>query len=201
MPKTLVVGAMGRMGQCVRAAIAESPQLELGAALEVRGHPSVGDSIAGAIKISDDPKAALSACEIAIDFTTPEATLEVMRAAAEAGVAYVCGTTGFSETQRAEIGDLAARIPIVHAPNFSVSVNILAWLTQEAARKLGSTTPTNATHRVEPRCTSPRRLQPGGARSSQTTLCSSARAIPAPDPRMRSASRRFAAETSRANTP
>ncbi len=137
MPKTLVVGAMGRMGQCVRAAIAESPQLALRAALEVRGHPSVGDSIAGAIKISDDPKAALSACEIAIDFTTPEATLEVMRAAAEAGVAYVCGTTGFSDTQRAEIGDLAARIPIVHAPNFSVSVNILAWLTREAARKLG----------------------------------------------------------------
>jgi 4-hydroxy-tetrahydrodipicolinate reductase len=137
MPKTLVVGAMGRMGQCVRAAIAESPQLELGAALEVRGHPSVGDSIGGAIKISDDPKAALSACEIAIDFTTPEATLEVMRAAAEVGAAYVCGTTGFSDAQRAEIGDLAARIPIVHAPNFSVSVNILAWLTREAARKLG----------------------------------------------------------------
>jgi 4-hydroxy-tetrahydrodipicolinate reductase len=61
-----------------------------------------------------------------------------MRAAADAGVAYVCGTTGFSDAQRAEIGDLAARIPIVHAPNFSVSVNILSWLIREAARKLGN---------------------------------------------------------------
>jgi len=62
----------------------------------------------------------------------------VMRAAAEAEVAYVCGTTGFSDDERAEIGDLAARIPIVHAPNFSLAVNVLAWLTQEAARKLGA---------------------------------------------------------------
>jgi 4-hydroxy-tetrahydrodipicolinate reductase len=138
MPKVLVVGAMGRMGQCVRAAISEAPQLELGAALEARGHPSVGSSITDAIKISDDPKAALFRCEVAIDFTTPAATLQVMRAAAEAEVAYVCGTTGFSDAERAEIGDLAARIPIVHAPNFSVSVNILSWLTREAARKLGS---------------------------------------------------------------
>ena len=138
MPKVLVVGAMGRMGQCVRTAISETPRLELGAALEAPDHPSVGSSIADDVKISDDPKAALSQCEVAIDFTTPAATLQVMHAAAETGVAYVCGTTGFSDAQRAEIGDLAARIPIVHAPNFSVSVNILAWLTREAARKLGS---------------------------------------------------------------
>jgi 4-hydroxy-tetrahydrodipicolinate reductase len=138
MLRVLVVGAMGRMGQCVRTAISEAPGLELGAALEAPGHPSVGRSIADGIEISDDPKAALSGCGVAIDFTTPAATLQVMRAAAEAGVAYVCGTTGFSDAQRAEIGDLAARIPIVHAPNFSPSVNILAWLTREAARKLGS---------------------------------------------------------------
>jgi 4-hydroxy-tetrahydrodipicolinate reductase len=138
MPRVLVVGAMGRMGERVRAAISEAPRLELGAALEAPGHPAIGKPIASGIEISDDPKAALSRCEVAIDFTTPEATLRVMRAAADAGVAYVCGTTGFSAAQRAEIGDLAARIPIVHAPNFSLSVNILAWLTREATQKLGS---------------------------------------------------------------
>lgn len=138
MPRVLVVGAMGRMGQRVRAAISEAPRLKLGAALEARGHPSVGSSIADGVEISDDPKAALSRCEVAIDFTTPAATLQVMSAAAVAEVAYVCGTTGFSDAERAEIGDFAARIPIVHAPNFSPSVNILRWLTREAAQKLGS---------------------------------------------------------------
>ena len=138
MHKVLVVGAMGRMGESVRAAIEETTQLELGAALEAPGQPCIGGLIGNHIEISDDPKAALSGCDVAIDFTTPEATLRVMRTAAEAEVAYVCGTTGFSDAERAEIGDLAARIPIVHAPNFSVAVNILTWLTREAARKLGS---------------------------------------------------------------
>jgi len=138
MHKVLVVGAMGRMGESVRAAIEETTQLELGAALEAPGQSCIGGLIRNNIKISDDPKAALSGCDVAIDFTTPEATLRAMRAAAEAEVAYVCGTTGFSDAERAEIGDLAARIPIVHAPNFSAAVNILTWLTREAARKLGS---------------------------------------------------------------
>jgi len=138
MHRVLVVGAMGRMGECVRAAICEAPQFELGAALEAPGQPCIGGLIDEDIEISDDPKAALAGCDVAIDFTTPEATLRAMRAAAEAEVAYVCGTTGFSDAERAEIGDLAARIPIVHAPNFSIAVNILTWLTGEAARKLGS---------------------------------------------------------------
>jgi 4-hydroxy-tetrahydrodipicolinate reductase len=29
------------------------------------------------------------------------------------------------------------RIPVIHAPNFSQSVNVLGWLAREAARKLG----------------------------------------------------------------
>ncbi len=100
MPKVLVVGAMGRMGERVRAAISEAPQLEVCAALEARGHPSVGSSIAGAIKISDDPKAALYRCVVAIDFTTPAATLQVLRAAAIASARcseVPLGASRFSE--------------------------------------------------------------------------------------------------------
>ncbi len=210
MPKVLVVGAMGRMGQSVRAAIEETTQLELGAALEAPGQPCIGGLIGNDIEISDDPKAALSGCDVAIDFTTPEATLRAMRAAAEAEVAYVCGTTGFSDAECAEVGDLAARIPIVHAPNFSVAVNILAWLTREATRKLGSDYDAELVeiHHSEkrdapsgPRCISPRQSQLGAVRNSPTTWCWSARAISARGPRMRSASRPCAAETSRVNTP
>jgi 4-hydroxy-tetrahydrodipicolinate reductase len=67
----------------------------------------------------------------------PAATLANLRAAADAGVAYVTGTTGFDAAQKAELSALAERIPLVHAPNFSLAVNVLAWLTREAARRLG----------------------------------------------------------------
>jgi 4-hydroxy-tetrahydrodipicolinate reductase len=32
---------------------------------------------------------------------------------------------------------LARRIPVIHAANFSLAVNVLVWLTREAARRLG----------------------------------------------------------------
>ena len=72
-----------------------------------------------------------------IDFSVPDSTLGHLRAASEAGIAYVTGTTGFDESQRHEIAKLAERIPVVQAPNFSLSVNLLIWLTRAAARVLG----------------------------------------------------------------
>jgi 4-hydroxy-tetrahydrodipicolinate reductase len=135
--RVLVVGALGRMGERVRAAVAAEPALRLGAALEAPGHPRLGTTVEDGVRLGDDAKAALAQADVAIDFTLPAATLANLRAAADAGVAYVTGTTGFSEDERAEIAEHAGRIPILHAPNFSVAVNVLAWLTREAARKLG----------------------------------------------------------------
>jgi 4-hydroxy-tetrahydrodipicolinate reductase len=133
----LAVGALGRMGASVRAAVAEEPSLRLQAAIEAPGHPDIGSALDGSVILTDDPKTALVDCAVAIDFSTPAATLAAMRAAADAGVAYVCGTTGCTDDERAEIAELATRIPVVHAANFSLAVNVLAWLTREAAQRLG----------------------------------------------------------------
>ncbi len=136
-PRALVVGALGRMGESVRRALAEHPELELGAALEVPGHPRLSERLPEGVTVTDDPKAALSGCDVAIDFSRPDASLAVLRAAADAGVAFVSGTTGLSADQRAELAACAERVPVLWAPNFSVSVNALFWLTREAARRLG----------------------------------------------------------------
>jgi 4-hydroxy-tetrahydrodipicolinate reductase len=135
--RVAVVGALGRMGECVRAAIAAEPDLELGAALEASSHPGLGATAENGVRVDDDPAAAFSNVDVAIDFTIPSATLANLRIAADAKIAYVTGTTGFSASETAEIADLAAKIPVLHAPNFSVAVNVLGWLTREAARRLG----------------------------------------------------------------
>jgi 4-hydroxy-tetrahydrodipicolinate reductase len=135
--RVLVVGALGRMGERVRVAIAAEPSLRLAAALEAPGHPGLGTTVGDGVRVDDDAKAALARSDVAIDFTLPAATLANLEAAAEAGVAYVTGTTGFSEEERSRIADCASRIPVLWAPNFSVAVNVLAWLAREAARKLG----------------------------------------------------------------
>ncbi len=135
--RVLVVGACGRMGERVRAAVAEEPALQLGAALEAAGHPHLGEALEPGVEVCDDLKASLARCDVVIDFSTPGATLAALRAAAEAQRAYVTGTTGFSADQRAELESLARRTPLVAAPNFSVAVNVLAWLVYQAARRLG----------------------------------------------------------------
>ena len=135
--RVLVVGALGRMGEKVRAAVANEPSLSLGAALEATGHPGLGTTVEDGLRVDDDAKAAFGSADVAIDFSVPAATLANLRIAADAGVAYVTGTTGFSDAERDEISAQAGRIPVLHAPNFSIAVNVLAWLTREAARRLG----------------------------------------------------------------
>jgi 4-hydroxy-tetrahydrodipicolinate reductase len=132
-----VVGALGRMGVEVRTAVGEHPELRVAAALEARGHPGLGRRIENDVAVSDDPKAALAGCDVAIDFSVPAATLANLRCAADSDVAYVTGTTGFSADQRAELEALAGLVPVIHAPNFSLAVNVLAWLVREASARLG----------------------------------------------------------------
>lgn len=132
-----VVGAAGRMGVAVLAALHEEPSLVVRGALESPSHPALGSQVETGIHIVEDAEAALSDCAVAIDFTVPAATLATARVAAEAGVAYVTGTTGLSEPERAELAEVAKRVPVLHAANFSLAVNVLAWLAREAARHLG----------------------------------------------------------------
>jgi len=136
--RVAVVGALGRMGGMVRAALARESGLELGGALERDDHPQLGEEIEPGVPLVADPAAAFAGCAVVIDFSIPSSTLAHLRAAADTGVAYVTGTTGFDEAGKKEIATLADRIPVVHAPNFSLAVNVLAWLVREAAAKLGA---------------------------------------------------------------
>ena len=136
-PKRIaVVGAMGRMGRIIRQVIARDPDLVLGGALERSGHPDLGQEIDGAA-LTDEPSVALRGNDVAIDFSVPESTLVNLQSAADLEVAYVTGTTGFDAEGSKKIQEYAERVAICHAPNFSLAVNVLAWLVREAASKLG----------------------------------------------------------------
>ena len=135
--RALVVGALGRMGERVRAVLAEEKALQLGAALEAPGHPGVAQAVEEGIRVSDDPDACLASCDVAIVFAIPDATLRFLRQAAEASIPCAVGTTGFSPEQRAELQQLGGKVPIVLAANFSVTVNLLFHLVRQASRLLG----------------------------------------------------------------
>lgn len=137
--RVVCVGAFGRMGDQVRAALGAVDDAVLCGALEGPGHPRLGETVAPGVRVVADARAAFEGADVAIDFTIPRATCAAIRVAAERGVAYVCGTTGFSAAERAELTVAAKRIPVVWAPNFSVAVNVLAHLVGIAAKLLPDT--------------------------------------------------------------
>ncbi|MEO8487722.1 MAG: 4-hydroxy-tetrahydrodipicolinate reductase [Betaproteobacteria bacterium] len=138
-----IAGASGRMGQALVAAVLASPDLTLAAALDVRSAASIGHDAglalgrATGVVVGDDVDAALVRADVLIDFTRPDGTVAHAAACARNGAALVAGTTGLTSAHRDELARHARAVPIVHAANMSVGVNVLADLVRRAARALG----------------------------------------------------------------
>jgi len=145
MPINLcIAGAAGRMGQRLIALSIEDPELKLAYAMEYSGHPWIGKDVGPLSGLGKDldVKVARSLCpncgvEAIIDFTTHSAATDNAEQAAEQGIPIVIGTTGMSDDEKARIARAAQKIAIIHAPNFSVGVNVLFKAAQMVARTLG----------------------------------------------------------------
>ncbi|MEI6712871.1 MAG: 4-hydroxy-tetrahydrodipicolinate reductase [Verrucomicrobiota bacterium] len=120
--RVLINGSRGRMGQALITCAADIPGLTVGAAVDA------GDDFVGALK----------QCDAVIDFSHHSVVDSVLEACVAAGSTLVIGTTGHSDAQIKAIDDAAIHIPIVFAPNYSVGVNTLFWLTKKATEILGS---------------------------------------------------------------
>lgn len=136
-----VSGAAGRMGRMLVAAVAENPQTELTAALELSGHPETGNDaavLAGmpACGVAVAEESADFAADVFIDFSAPAAALSLARRCCETKTALVVGATGFSEAEKKELHAAAAKIALVFAPNMSAGVHAMFSLAANAARML-----------------------------------------------------------------
>ncbi len=138
-----MAGALGRMGRRILELSAAAPDLSVGGAFDMPQHAGTEIQIGAeagkpqSFRLAKDAAAALANADVLIDFTAPSATLQNVAAAAQAGKPAVVGTTGLSESERAQLAELAKKIPIVFAPNTSVGVNLLFKLTQQVAKTLG----------------------------------------------------------------
>jgi 4-hydroxy-tetrahydrodipicolinate reductase len=87
--------------------------------------------------VTDEPAAALAGAAVAIDFSQPEGTVALARAAAAAGTALVIGTTGFGPAHLAVLEQVARAVPVVRSGNMSLGVNLMVALVRRAAAALG----------------------------------------------------------------
>lgn len=91
-----------------------------------------------AIPLSTSLESILDSCQpqVIVDFTIAEATRNMVPLAASKRINLVIGTTGLTEKDLAEIGELCQKnnIGAVAAPNFSLGAVVLMHLSRIAAR-------------------------------------------------------------------
>lgn len=110
------------MGQAVLAAAEQNPNVTV-------------------IATHDDGEALeplLDGVDAVIDFSHHTFTAALLAACAHRGIPVVIGTTGHTDEERAKITETAQALPIVFAPNFSIGVNTLFWLTRKATEILSN---------------------------------------------------------------
>jgi len=119
--RLLVNGSRGRMGQMIIACAKADSEVEVTAEVDQ------GDDLVGALKLAD----------VVIDFSHHTVIGSVAAACVAAKKILVIGTTGHTDADVTAVREAARSIPIVFAPNYSVGVNALFWLTHKAAEILG----------------------------------------------------------------
>ena len=136
MIKIGVLGAGGRMGQAIIAEVQAAADTWLAGGVERAQHPLVGREIGEGLVVGANAAPLARKSDVLIDFSTPEALGEHLRAAEEARKPILIGTTGLTPAHHAEIDRAARQIPVLQAANTSLGVTLLAALVEQAARAL-----------------------------------------------------------------
>jgi 4-hydroxy-tetrahydrodipicolinate reductase len=135
-----LVGASGRMGRAI-VRLASTEGLTVVCAVgtsdvgrdvgEIAGVSPLGVPITNSIAAVEEARA-----DVVIDFSSPEATLELASIVASTRCALVSGTTGLGAAARAALDRASESVAVLWEPNMSVGVHVLAGLVARAAASL-----------------------------------------------------------------
>jgi 4-hydroxy-tetrahydrodipicolinate reductase len=115
-----IIGSAGRMGRALSEAVV-----------------AAGQTLAGGIDRGEDPTALATKSQVLIDFSSPSALEANLDAAVAAGIPILVGTTGLEERHHWLLDQASQSIPVLQTGNTSLGVNMLSFLVEEAAKRLG----------------------------------------------------------------
>ncbi|PPK67448.1 4-hydroxy-tetrahydrodipicolinate reductase [Actinokineospora auranticolor] len=118
--RVAVLGARGRMGAEVCRAVEGAGDMEVVAAVDT------GDDLS-----------AITAAQVVVDFTHPDAVMDNVRFCVEHGIHAVVGTSGFDQSRLDTVqGWLGAKpeVGVLVAPNFALGAVLLMRFAQQAAK-------------------------------------------------------------------
>ena len=141
-----VLGAEGRMGGAIIRALRDEPRARLTVAITYPGSENLGADASGpaglspcGVNLSSDIKAGLEACDVMIDFSSPQAAIDA--ALTMHGTrchTLITGTTGYTPTEEKALLAASEAVTLLKSGNFSLGVNMLEALVEMAAAKLAA---------------------------------------------------------------
>ena len=115
-----ITGALGRMGKILIKRISKNKNLKLFSLTDVKNSRKING-----IKIQKNNLEAFKKTDVIIDFSRPEASIEVLNYAKKLKKNIVIGTTGFTKKQNNLIKNYSKKIAIFKSGNMSLGINLL----------------------------------------------------------------------------
>ena len=117
----IAIAGAGRMGQAVAQSIEQ--------------HTAFG--LVGTWERGGDIDALAAAADVIIDFSMPDGTEAVVEAATKHRKPLVCGVSGLSDKQMAQLDAAGSTISVVFDRNMSIGIAVLERAVRDAAASLG----------------------------------------------------------------
>lgn len=131
------------MASLVAVHVKDDYLLQLSGIIASPGHPACGKDwgeIVGIGKtdifVEDGLENIIDKCDVVVDFTNPDASIENLNICNSYKKPIVIGTTGFSDKQINVIEDYSKTIPIIFSPNMALGVNLLFELVRQVSSVL-----------------------------------------------------------------
>ena len=130
MIKILINGINGKMGKEVAKLVLENNSMHLLGGLDRKVNHNLP------YQVFTDTKSIFEKPDVIIDFSTPNATINLLPYCIQNNIAIVIATTGFDPEEQNKINDASTQIPIFQSANMSYSVTLVSNIIAELSQKL-----------------------------------------------------------------
>ncbi len=132
MVRVIMRGCNGHMGRVICGLIADDPQAEVVAGIDISGQQG------NAFPVFESLDEVTVEADVLIDFSTPKFLTELLTTAKERKLPLVLCSTGYTKEQVDEIAEASKELAILRSANMSLGVNVLLRLVKQAAETLAT---------------------------------------------------------------
>ena len=142
MLNIFISGVTGRVGKILLSKIIQEPDLSIAGGSSTITNESIGEDLGIyngtetlGVNIISAPQNKENIDAI-IDFSEPNNSMKLLRFASKNNIPTLVGTTGFSETESAEMIELANYFPLLIAPNTSIGIVLIKRMLESISSEL-----------------------------------------------------------------